>query len=221
MAKTTSLTINISKFHVLALGILLIGVVGFVYTDRQGVFKELPPDQRAINYMKKNTGFTGDPTKVEIVKNDNIKNNKLLEDNQAADGDVLLIYSAHQKAVLWRPSNQKIINILDTTRSDGLDISSSASITLLHLNNDSAKARAEQIKQNILSNWPELKDKIKISPIESGIAIKEFIGPGDQANENTMNDITVITEKVGLPISTVKPKQLPLVDSTILVYVGK
>lgn len=219
MARSRNVTVTITKVHLTILAILLLIILGVFCADKMGFFDKKPPKQRAVEQVAKNTDFGGNPTRVELLNSEHITKNSLLKDGQAKEGDILLIYEPRRKAVIWRPADSKIISVLDTTRGDGLDVSDSAAITIFYINTETAKQKAKNIQKQLSDTWPELAKKIKLEPTDVQLSVKSFIAPGATASDSTMNDITTLTEKISIPISTSSPKKLLHTKTSIIVYI--
>lgn len=202
------------QFLLIGLPIIIIGITIFNFAT--------PSDEDSVKRLiAKQTNLGTHPTAIHKLDEDTITIQPFLSAEQAEVGDWLLIYKDSQKAVLFRPSSQKIISLMDTTRPDGLDLTPGTEISIFFP--ESAKNSAEQTKQNLLAIWPELENKITLHSTNLNLPDNFITSPDINTNPTKYQDLLTITEKLPLPILYDQPpSELASVKTTdIMIYLHK
>lgn len=213
------LVVQIEKKHILIFALLIIGSLIAFGIWHQLSRPGLSPEKRAVEYVKTNTSFTDEPTKTSIIDQSTIDKIDRLKQSGARAGDVLIVYEPKTKAIIYRPGADKIVDIIDTTRGDGLDLSRGLRLTILYTSN--FKAKAEHAEQTILKIWPEMEGRIETKLTTAKLG-SNLITPGPKSNAYTTNDLNNLADKLNLPIAIDPPKQILNESSaSVFIYINK
>lgn len=154
------------------------------------------------------------PTVATILDKDKLKDQPFFKTGE--NGDKLLVYNIEMKAILYRPSTNKIINVAPITINQPQGTSIPALLHIAYYNGTDAVGLAGLAEKIVQEKYPNYQTSVLTNASKkdySGILVVDLSG---KHSKETNNIALVLNGKVGaLPQGEIAP------DADILIISGK
>lgn len=217
--------LNLKNLIGLIFVLLFIGAIAggyYYYTSYQKLLKN--PDivtQQEVNWLEEKVGKLMElpdetPTTATVLDKDKLKDQPFFQ--KAENGDKILIYTAAKKAILYRPSTNKIVEVMpiaiDNTQNGS---ATTQNVNVVILNGSTTSGLAD-------STETDLKGKIaNVTVVSKGNAKKSDYASTVvvDLNGSKANEAKAIADAIGGSVGSLPDGEDKPADTDILIIVAK